>query len=338
MSSLPEVTVIILMYKSSSTIVRALRSLDSMFEFKLDLILIDDHSCDDASLLAIDFLLNKKKVDWHFRVIENIWNQGAYFGRNLGVDLAVGQYVLFVDGDDELTADFGSQLKSVCCLSSEPIDIIFFDLLLRRPNEKDQIMQSIDLSLGVPFGYIKALPSPCNKVVSKKVYQRGNIRFPHTIYEDLATSYRLVVCANSFYYIQQPLYVYNKANYGNVSSIYDNRLTQIFPVVKDMIDYIQLKMPSISQVQLMDIAVPTLFNQYLAILSIDDMACVRNYYHNVVDFLDQRFGKVWRRNKYFTSCGSFQKLLRMMLKSKCSFMCFAHLSFLRGYIREHYRI
>jgi hypothetical protein len=108
----PVVSVVIPLYNKRSSIGRAVHSvLDQSFE-DLELIVVDDGS-DDGSSEVLRFL-----SDPRMRVIRQP-NQGVSVARNRGILEARGEYLAFLDGDDEWEADFLDVLLDVLDRFSE---------------------------------------------------------------------------------------------------------------------------------------------------------------------------------------------------------------------------
>lgn len=99
------------------------RALDSIFrqDFNIDLfevIAIDDGSSDSS--LSI---LNKYAQRYSNLRVYHQNNQGVSVARNLGLKYASGQYVTFLDGDDEFYLDSLSRVYSI--LKSHDIDVLY---------------------------------------------------------------------------------------------------------------------------------------------------------------------------------------------------------------------
>lgn len=67
----------------------------------IEIILVDDGSTDDSAQICDKYAL----LDSRVKVI-HIQNQGVSNARNVGLSLAKGEYITFVDGDDWLSDDF----------------------------------------------------------------------------------------------------------------------------------------------------------------------------------------------------------------------------------------
>jgi teichuronic acid biosynthesis glycosyltransferase TuaG len=93
-----DVSVVIPMYNSSATIIRALTSIEAQTLRPCEVILVDDASADDTLALVEQF--SKLHLDIAIRVIRQVYNQGPSASRNAGWAAANGEYVAFLDADD----------------------------------------------------------------------------------------------------------------------------------------------------------------------------------------------------------------------------------------------
>lgn len=92
---MPKLTAIIPTYNRAKTLSRAVDSvLDQTFE-DLEVLVVDDGSTDETQELLDSY------SDPRIRVITHETNRGANVARNTGIENARGEYVAFLDSDDE---------------------------------------------------------------------------------------------------------------------------------------------------------------------------------------------------------------------------------------------
>lgn len=99
------VSVVIPFYNRSDTVERAIGSLVSNKEFICQVIIVDDFSSCDHKEFLLDCV---RSYDLPFCIVRNKTNIGAAASRNVGIDLAEGEYIAFLDSDD---AWFDAKLK-----------------------------------------------------------------------------------------------------------------------------------------------------------------------------------------------------------------------------------
>ena len=106
MTSFPIVSIIIPVYKVEPYIIKCIDSvLHQNYRF-LEIILVDDKTPDNSMQMAIDYIEQSKlHHDLHFKYVKHDCNRGLSAARNTGIDAATGEYLFFLDSDDEITSD-----------------------------------------------------------------------------------------------------------------------------------------------------------------------------------------------------------------------------------------
>lgn len=100
-----KLTVIIPVYNNGELTRRAVRSVLTYPKDDLEVLVVDDGSTDNAT----DHL---QELDSRIKVIKKS-NGGVSSARNLGIERALGKFILFLDADDQLTADWGRQVSAL---------------------------------------------------------------------------------------------------------------------------------------------------------------------------------------------------------------------------------
>lgn len=77
----------------------------------IECIIVDDCSPDD-SILKCEKLIREYVGLIHFKIIHHKKNRGLSAARNTGIGAATGDYVFYLDSDDEITKDCISKLVS----------------------------------------------------------------------------------------------------------------------------------------------------------------------------------------------------------------------------------
>ena len=92
------VSVIIPAYNSASTIIRALQSVTTQTLAPQEIIVVDDASTDNTREIAANFASTSSIP---LRLITQPTNSGPSAARNAGWDTATGDYIAFLDADDQ---------------------------------------------------------------------------------------------------------------------------------------------------------------------------------------------------------------------------------------------
>lgn len=98
-------TVVVPIYNSAQYLKRCIESIIHQQYKNLDIILINDGSTDESGLICDNF----KNLDQRIRVIHKN-NQGLVNTRKLGLELAKGDLITFVDSDDWIDIDMYAQM------------------------------------------------------------------------------------------------------------------------------------------------------------------------------------------------------------------------------------
>jgi len=110
----PLLSIITPVYNVSNYLNRCVNSILSQSFRELELILVDDGSTDGSSLICDEWAIKDNRV-----VVIHQKNGGVSSARNIGLNIAKGEYLTFVDSDDFLASDTYK---------------INMDFLLRHPN------------------------------------------------------------------------------------------------------------------------------------------------------------------------------------------------------------
>lgn len=215
-----KISIIVPIYNAARTLQTCVTSLVNQTNPNIQIILVDDGSTDGSSAICD----NWKQTDIRIDVIHQD-NCGVSAARNNGLDIAQGEYVLFVDSDDELKHDAVETLTRLALQHSA--DIIFFNY----ESIGEQNVTTIPASLGEgPLSQEQALcttlsPNGSKGFVWNKLFRHSllgknpQLRFDETIAfcEDLLFSTQAELRATHFLSTDKVLYRYK---YNNESAVH----------------------------------------------------------------------------------------------------------------------
>lgn len=118
MCNIPLLSVIIPAYNAESTLENAVMSVVSQGDERIEVIIVDDGSTDETRNIA-------ETLAKHWRNISvfSIENSGVAYARNIAIKQSKGQWIIFVDADDEFKPGI---YENLCELAlHEDYDIIF---------------------------------------------------------------------------------------------------------------------------------------------------------------------------------------------------------------------
>ena len=211
----PLVSVIVPIYNVGGYLKRAVHSILEQSYENLEVILVDDGSTDGCSEIVDEFArVDKRVVAIHQK------NAGQSSARNAGIEIARGEFLSFVDGDDEIREDFVEKLM-------EAIDdkaLAVCGMLYRRlatNSEKFVYIRKIherrkNESLAAYVLYLLTVDgrmySSVNKLYRTKVIKKNKLEFLKNL--NFAEDTKFVLdylkyAEGEIGFVLEPLYIYN---------------------------------------------------------------------------------------------------------------------------------
>lgn len=216
----PLVSVIVPIYKVEKYLSRCLDSLNCQTLSNIEIILIDDASPDNSGIICEAYAAK----DSRFKVFHNEENKGLSAVRNIGVQLANSDYIMFVDSDDWASEDFCQVAYE--CATQQQVDLVMFsyqrvtenepnDLVFGFVNKVSQGLKTKEETIELTFESFGMVA--WNKLYHKKLF--NSVTYPEgDLFEDTATTYKLIWNASGIYCIDKVLYYHLCARPGSIMS------------------------------------------------------------------------------------------------------------------------
>lgn len=203
----PGVSIIIPIYNAALYLSRCLDSLLSQSVHEWEAILVDDGSTDESGKL-IDSYAAK---DARFVAIHQV-NGGVSNARNKGIDAARGDYVIFVDADDWVEADFlGSLLRVAAHGVADYVASGYRSHYRHSDVDNDLGRVGYAEPMPVTFLFLSAQsPYPWGKIFKRSLLLLHRIRFQEemSVGEDTLFCYRYLIHADKVAISHDILYHY----------------------------------------------------------------------------------------------------------------------------------
>ena len=208
MMSSPLISVIIPVYNTREYLRDCLESIFRQSYSNLQIIAIDDGSTDGCALL-LDQL---GEEDRRLKVVHKE-NEGVSATRNIGIELAIGDYITFVDSDDLLEKEMYEILIHTIVETKAQIAHCSYS----RMNELDVkqiggskklIVQSSEKALGYLIDGTMFGGSLCNKLFRSDLFTGIRLREDINFNEDLLCVYQLFQKADIIAFVDQCKYIY----------------------------------------------------------------------------------------------------------------------------------
>ena len=227
-----DITVVVPVYNTSKYISKCLDSILNSIILNSEILIINDGSTDDSESII------KKYVDKYPDIIRYIKQENHGLGnvRNVALKEAKGKYIASIDSDDSIDESFFTDAREAI---ENNIDVVICDWLTVTDDGNyptpaiDNIFKNINKYQGLLYTTI--MPSTCNKIIKKSLFNQLNIKYVEDKYEDLSTNPFILMIANTIKYIDKPYYEYyirgnsimrSSAGYSMISILkeFDSRL------------------------------------------------------------------------------------------------------------------
>ena len=214
-------SIIIPVYKVEKYLTQCVDSVLSQSLGDYEVILVDDGSPDACPQICDEYAANDNRI----RVVHKP-NGGLSDARNAGLDLALGDFVLFLDSDD-LWADKDTLTKINKAISQSEAQIVIFGMKKYFDRENRMEETATSYTSGVS-GSVSAeslmlhnayLACACDKAVSRQLIDNNNFRFVKgQKSEDIEWCCRLLLNNPTFAVVDEALYVYRKQVATSITS------------------------------------------------------------------------------------------------------------------------
>ena len=215
------ISVIIPVYKVEKYLSKCIDSVLNQTYSNLEIILVDDGSPDNCGAICDEYA----KKDSRIKVIHKE-NGGLSDARNKGLEIAAGEYIAFVDSDDYLNK---KMYETLFDLSHEHnADVVFCEL--QRFSEDEVVNENCSDNYEIKeLTKVEALNEilfndNVGNYMMPKLFKRRTIEgilFPKgRVYEDIATTYKIIDRSEKIVYTNQKLYYYLFGRVGATTSTF----------------------------------------------------------------------------------------------------------------------
>ena len=116
-------SIIVPIYNVEKYIGSLVNSLVKQTNKNFEVIFIDDGSTDDSMQILKEIMAGSEQ-EFSFKLLQQV-NQGLSSARNIGILNATGEYIFFLDSDDEIEINFVETILTSCYKYSQPDTLIF---------------------------------------------------------------------------------------------------------------------------------------------------------------------------------------------------------------------
>lgn len=213
----------------------------------IEFILVNDGSTDNTSDLLKEF----SHIDLRTIVIDQ-QNQGVSVARNVGLEIARGEYVYFLDGDDYLTDDATQILYEVC--EKDVPDIVIANAYTVQDGQWDikkewNTCQEINAGIYKTLEFcqlVKRLPISF-KAYRREMLLRNNIQYDSELRVGEVYTFFIhaITCSNYIAYTDKRIMNYVVRNSSVMRTVNLKRDSTIIQAMHNIDGYAREKMPEL---------------------------------------------------------------------------------------------
>lgn len=222
-------SIIVPIYNSAETIEACVESIIAQKEIDWELILADNGSTDNSQ----EIINRLSASDARIKAI-SVPRRGVSFARNAALDIAIGEYIAFVDSDDTIEADYLSNLNTGADLSICGYQVDYYNSDHGITRCDLHVAKAVTWHIGEskqnlqePFekGFFHLC---CNKLYKRSIIEQNCIRFQEfPVNEDHIFILSFLKYAESITIVEKPLYhwIRIEGKTTGVNSLPDNLLS-----------------------------------------------------------------------------------------------------------------
>ncbi len=236
----PRISVIVPVYNVADHVGACIASLRAQTFPDFEALVIDDGATDGSGARAVEAIGG----DARFRLIRQE-NRGLSGARNTGLDAARGEFIAFLDSDDQFAPEFLAQMHGA--LVEDGGDWVACAIALCFPGGEVSEHSAIHGAPELQPGPARRVPlDDCTRIARhfpsawNKLYRRSlikDLRFREgTWFEDHEFFWALASRAGHLLYLPKPLYRHARARPGQITGADDDRVFEQFAVLERLAD------------------------------------------------------------------------------------------------------
>ena len=297
LSNFLKVSVIVPAYNAQDFIAKCLDSLVNQTIDSYEVLVINDGSSDNTQAVVEAYHEKYPEIIKPFSKP----NSGVAGTRNLGVSMACGEYISFVDCDDYVDFDYLERMydkakEEDADVVSSPVTYIRDDLVEKRYYSKRKFGKP---AIDEPYILIKSNAYCPNKIYRRQFWLDNKFEFVNQWYEDSRLMYIVLLKANKVSCVNIPFYHYITYREGTAVGVTGDKVFDVFKSTDEFIGYFK-------EIGKFEEAYDTvefltlrhLFARVRALHNAKNRDLGKRFVKKMLPYLDSQFPD-WRSNKYF---------------------------------------
>ena len=239
------ISVIVPAYNAEQFLPKTLESILGQTYQALEVIVVNDASTDGTAAVIDHYAA----LDQRIRAVHKAQNEGVSYARNDALELASGEYLLFVDSDDWIEPD--TCLKALTAMAEHGADLVLWSYIREvgtdpRPKQlfigpktfdaaavREKLYRRMAGAYGEELAHPENADALCTiwgKLYRRELIEKNRIRFPDIrktgTYEDGLFNLEVLCHVRKAVYLDEYLYHYRRSLNNSLSTYYKSDLPQ----------------------------------------------------------------------------------------------------------------
>lgn len=215
-----KVSVIVPIYGVDQFLDQCITSIMNQDYDNIEIILVDDGSLDNSPKICDKYAKKDKRI----KVIHKE-NAGVSAARNSGLEIATGEFVCFVDGDDYVAEDYVSYLVNLATINKVDVAAclqMFTDFNTKQNKDKVKIVSGEDATEAILCYH---LPIGVNAKIFRRKFLCNKLKFSEELVIGEGFNFNTMAfqLAKKVAIGYRKIYFYRKNNPSSVTTIYNEK-------------------------------------------------------------------------------------------------------------------
>ena len=307
------ISVIVPIYNVEKYLTKCIESIINQTYENLEIILVDDGSPDNCPIICDEYA----KRDSRVKVIHKK-NGGLSDARNAGLDIATGEYIMFIDSDDFVEIDMMESMMNN--MIDNNVDLVVCNIKYIydnsekvKYNQKDKVLDKYEaMQEYIKDGIVQAVA--WNKLY--KINLINGMRYKvGKINEDEFFTYKIVDRINKIYYNSKPFYNYVQRN-TSIMGLYSIKRLDAVEASYERLNFIKERYPELYVEEKKNFINLCIFNYEMILKNINI-----DYDKNGRNILKDYIKKIRFKNKELSTYCLKDKIKIIMSKISLNYCC-----------------
>ncbi len=228
------ISIIIPVYNVEKYLKECLDSVINQSYTNIEILLIDDGSTDSSSKICKEYCKIDNRIKYYKKK-----NGGLSSARNYGIKKSTGKYLSFIDSDDIISNNmiqilYNELKKNNCDISVCKYKIFSDSFIYKESNYNKEIIEQENIIINLMIDD-KITSHSCNKLYDKNLFN-NNQYVVGKKYEDIGTTYKLLLSSKRVVYIDKELYGYRYRNNSITNHLSKNTLLDYIEMINKRYD------------------------------------------------------------------------------------------------------